>query len=67
MAKDVIVVPFEITGPAHLEFEVQEEENGTFTVVDHTMGVSVPEIRYTGFPTRDDAEKFVLAQPEFWE
>lgn len=67
MAKDVITVPFERTGPAHLEFEVREEGDGTFTVVDHTAGESVPEIRYTGFPERSDAERFVLAQPECWE
>jgi hypothetical protein len=67
MMKEVIVVPLEKTGPAHLEFEVREEANGTFTVVDHTTGDTVPEIKYTGFPTRRDAERFVLAQPECWE
>lgn len=66
MAKDVIVVPLEKTGPAHLEFEVREED-GTFTVVDHTTGAQVPVIMYTGFPTRKDAERFVMAQPECWE
>ena len=66
MAKDVIAVPFEKTGPAHIEFEVREEKDGTFTVVDHTTGALVPEIRYTGFPTRKDAERFVMAQPECW-
>jgi hypothetical protein len=67
MMKEVIVVPLEKTGPAHLEFEVREEADGTFTVVDHTTGDMVPEIKYTGFPTRRDAERFVLAQPECWE
>lgn len=67
MTKKIIVVPLGKTGPAHLEFEVREEADGTFTVVDHTIGARVPDIKYTGFPTRKDAERFVLAQPECWE
>lgn len=67
MAKDTIVVPFEKTGPNHLEFEVRQENDGTFSVVDHTAGPLVPNIIYTGFPNRTEAEKFVLAQPECWE
>ena len=65
--KDIISVPFEKIGPAHLEFEVREETDGTFTVVDHTAGPLVPDVVYTGFPNRKEAERFVLAQPECWE
>ena len=65
--KDRITVPYEKTMPNHLEFEVIEESDGTFSVLDHTAGVLVPEICYTGFPTRKLAEQFVLAQPECWE
>ena len=67
MARDVIAVPFDKIGPNHLEFEVREESDGTFSVVDHTTGPLVPNVIYTGFPGRKEAERFVLAQPEFWE
>lgn len=65
--KDMIGVPFDKIVPNHLEFEVREENDGTFSVVDHTTGPLVPNVIYTGFPSRKAAEKFVLAQPECWE
>lgn len=49
---------------SHLEFEVRECR-GKFAVVEHLTDGT--EIWYTGFPTRATAEKFILAQPEFWE
>ena len=61
-----IIVPLGWTMPYHLEFEVCEMQGDTFTVIEHTCG-DVPDIYYTGFPSRRDAEKFVLAQPEPWE
>ena len=67
MGKDRIAVPFEKIGPNHLEFEVKPENDGTFSVIDHTAGPLVPDVYYTGFPSRKEAEKFVLAQPECWE
>lgn len=65
--KDSLVVPLGHIVPEHLEFEVEEEEDGTFTVIDHTAGPLIPNVYYTGFPSRKEAEKFVLAQPESWE
>ena len=65
--KDRIVIPLEKVIPAHLEFEVTEETDGTFTAVEHTAGPLVPDLCYTGFPSRKAAEQFVLAQPEAWE
>lgn len=67
MTREVIVVPFDDIGPNHLEFEVREESDGKFSVVDHTIGPLVPKVIYTGFPSRKEAEKFVLAQPDCWE
>ena len=65
-AKRLIEVPLGKVSPNHLEFRVQEEADGTFTVVEHTCG-DAPVLKYTGFPNRKEAEKFVLAQPYPWE
>ena len=65
--KDRIVIPLEKVIPAHLEFVVTGEADGTFTVIERTAGPLVPDLHYTGFPDRKTAEQFVLAQPEVWE
>ena len=46
--------------------KVVGEADGTFTVVEYTAG-DAPTLKYTGFPNRREAEKFVLAQPYPWE
>ena len=64
--KETIVVPIGTVAPNHLEFKVVGEADGTFTVVEYTAG-GAPTLKYTGFPNRREAEKFVLAQPYPWE
>lgn len=66
MEKKTITVPLDEIQANHLEFEVKEERDGTFTVVEHTAG-NAAKLEYTGFPSRHEAEKFVLAQPYPWE
>ncbi len=61
-----IVVPMGEIVPNHLEFEVVERGR-TFSVLERVAGRGTPFVEYTGFPSRDEAEKFVLAQPEPWE
>ena len=64
--KKTITVPLDEVQANHLEFEVREAVDGTFTVIEYTAG-NAPELKYTGFPNRREAEKFVLAQPYPWE
>ena len=64
--KETITVPIGTVAPNHIEFKVTEETDGTFTVVEYTAG-DAPTLKYTGFPNRREAEKFVLAQPYPWE
>ena len=64
--KETITVPIGTVAPTHLEFKVVGEADGTFTVVEYTAG-DAPTLKYTGFPNRREAEKFVLAQPYPWE
>ena len=50
----------------HLEWEVKEEKDGTYSAVEYRAdnekrGFS---LTYTGFPDRSSAEKFVLAQDD---
>jgi len=59
-----LVINMDANAKEHLEFEVSEDFDGTFRVIDHLCG---GKIIYAGFPTREDAEKFVLSQPECWE
>ena len=64
--KETITVPIGTVAPNHIEFKVVGETDGTFTVVEYTAG-DAPTLKYTGFPNRREAEKFVLAQSYPWE
>jgi hypothetical protein len=61
-----ITVPMGEIMPNHLEFEVLDRGK-TFSVLERVAGRDTPFVEYTGFPTREEAERFVLAQPEPWE
>lgn len=49
----------------HLEFSVREKADGRCDVVEYLTNGDT--ITYANFPNRDEAEKFVLAQPDCWE
>lgn len=50
----------------HVEWEVREERNGTFSAVEYRAsdGNRMFSLTYSGFPDRSAAEKFVLAQDD---
>jgi hypothetical protein len=60
-----VVINMDSNASQHLEFEVKEDEDGTYRVIEHFT--SGGRLIYAGFPNRHEAEKFVLAQPDCWE
>lgn len=60
-----VVINMDSNSKMRLEFEVKEDVDGTYRVVEHFSNGG--RLIYAGFPNREEAEKFVLAQPECWE
>lgn len=60
-----VVINMDSNAKLHLEFEVKEDVDGTYRVVEHFT--SGGRLIYSGFPNRDEAEKFVMSQPTCWE
>lgn len=60
-----VVINMDSNAKMQLEFEVSEDNDGTYRVIEHFA--SGGRLIYAGFPNRRDAEKFVLSQPDCWE
>lgn len=65
MDSQEVVIHMDSNASKHLEYEVREDADGTYRVIDHFT--SGGRLIYAGFPNRREAEKFVLSQPECWE
>lgn len=60
-----VVINMDSNAKMRLEFEVREDADGTYRVIEHFT--SGGRLIYAGFPNRREAEKFVLSQPDCWE
>ena len=65
MDDNEVVINMDSNAKLHLEFEVREDVDCTYRVIERFT--SGGRLIYAGFPNREEAEKFVLAQPECWE
>lgn len=59
------VIDMAANASRHLEFSVRERTDGRCDVVEYF--VNGDTLTYANFPNREEAEKFVLAQPDCWE